>query len=114
MKMHHLDKEQVEAIMLKVKEVVDSGQYPADTIEAIFKLSDVDGEKFLECKAHPIQKEKVNFEIDPEKGVRFFDPFNIFTRGIYKDMDGLTIWTTDNLKEPWEYGEDPPTPSPIA
>ena len=114
MKMHHLDKEQVEAIMLKVKEVVDSGQYPADTIEAIFKLSDVDGEKFLECKAHPIQKEKVNFEIDPEKGVRFFDPFNFFTRGIYKDMDGLTIWTTDNLKEPWEYGEDPPTPSPIA
>ena len=113
MKMHHLDKEQVEAVMLKVKEVVDSGQYPADTIEEIFKLSDVDGEKFLECKAHPIQKEKVNFEIDPEKGVRFFDPFNFFTRGIYKDMDGLTIWTTDNLKEPWEYGEDPPTPSPI-
>jgi hypothetical protein len=111
MKMHHLNKDQVEAIMLKVKEVVDSGQYPADTIEAIFKLSN--GEKFLECKAHPIQKEKVNFEIDPEKGVRFFDPFNFFTRGIYKDMDGLTIWTTDNLKEPWEYGEEPPTPSPI-
>ena len=110
MKMHHLDKEQVEAIMLKVKEVVDSGQYPADTIEAIFKLSDVDGEKFLECKAHPIQKEKVNFEIDPEKGVRFFDPFNFFTRGIYKDMDGLTIWTTDNLKEPWEYDENPQNP----
>ena len=111
--MHHLGKEQVVAIMLKVKEVVDSGQYPANIIEAIFKLSDVDGVKFLECKAHPIQKEKVNFEIDPEKGVRFFDPFNFFTRGIYKDMDGLTIWTTDNLKEPWEYGEDPPTPSPI-
>ena len=69
----------------------------------IFKLSDVDGKKFLECKAHPIQKEKVNFEIDPEKGVRFFDPFNFFTRGIYKDMDGLTVWTTDNLKEPWKY-----------
>jgi hypothetical protein len=44
----------------------------------------------------------VNFEIDPEKGVRFFDPFNFFTRGIYKDMDGLTVWTQDNLKEPWE------------
>ena len=70
MKMHHLDKEKVDAIMLKVKEVVDSGQYPADTIEAIFKLSEVDGEKFLECKNHPIQKEKVNFEIDPKKGVR--------------------------------------------
>ena len=72
MKMHHLDKEQVEAIMLKVKEVVDSGQYPADTIEAIFKLSDVDGEKFLECKAHPIQNEKVNFEIDPGKRCTVF------------------------------------------
>ena len=111
MKMHHLDKEQVEAVMQKVKEVVDSGQYPADIIEAIFELSKVDGKNFLECKAHPIQKEKVNFEIDPEKGVRFFDPFNFFTRGIYKDMDGLTIWTTDNLKEPWEYNEDPPAPS---
>ena len=62
MKMHHLDKEKVEAIMLKVKQVVDSGQYPADVIEEIFKLSEVDGEKFLECKNHPIQKEKVNFE----------------------------------------------------
>ena len=49
------------------------------------------------------QGEKVNFEIDPEKGVRFFDPFNFFTRGIYKDMDGLTVWTQNNLKEPWEY-----------
>ena len=65
MKMHHLDKEKVEEIMLKVKQVVDSGQYPADVIEEIFKLSQVDGEKFLECKNHPIQKEKVNFEIDP-------------------------------------------------
>ena len=78
MKMHHLDKEKVEAVMLKVKQVVESGQYPADIIEEIFQLSEVDGEKFLECKAHPIQKEKVNFEIDPEKGVRFFDPFNCF------------------------------------
>ena len=48
MKMHHLDKEQVEAVMQKVKEVVDSGQYPADTIEAIFELSKVDGKNFLE------------------------------------------------------------------
>ena len=105
MKMHHLDKEKVEAIMLKVKQVVESGQYPADVIEEIFKLSEVDGEKFLECKAHPVQKEKVNFEIAPEKVVRFFDTFNFFTRGIYKDMDGLTVWTQDNLKEPWEYNE---------
>ena len=35
--MHHLDKEKVEAIMEKVKQVVDSGQYPADIIEEIFK-----------------------------------------------------------------------------
>ena len=106
MKMHHLDKEKVEAIMLKVQQVVESGQYPADIIEEIFQLSEVDGEKFLECKSHPIQKEKVNFEIDPEKGVRFFEPFNFFTRRIYKDMDGLTVWTQDNLKEPWEYDEE--------
>ena len=33
MKMHHLDKEKVEAIMLKVKQVVESGQYPRDVIE---------------------------------------------------------------------------------
>ena len=105
MKMHHLDKEKVAAIMLKVKQVVESGEYPAEVIEEIFKLSEVDGGKFLECKSHPIQKEKVNFEIDPERGVRFFDPFNFFTRGIYKDMDGLTVWTQDNLKEPWEYDE---------
>ena len=84
MKMHHLDKEKVEAVMLKVKEVVDSGQYPPELIEEIFKLSEVDGEKFLESKAHPVQKEKVNFEIDPEKGVRFFDPFNFFTREFIK------------------------------
>ena len=106
MKMHHLDKKKVEAIMLKVKQVVESGQYPADIIEEIFQLSEVDGKKFLECKAHPIQKEKVNFEIDPEKGVRFFDPFNFFTRGSYMDMDGLTVWTQDTLKEPWEYDEE--------
>ena len=106
MKMHHLDKEKVKAVMLKVKQVVESGQYPADIIEEIFQLSEVDGKKFLECKNHPVQKEKVYFEIDPEKGVRFFDPFNFFTRGIYKDMDGLTVWTQDNLKEPWEYEEE--------
>jgi len=96
MKMHHLDEDKVKAIMLKVKEVIDSGEYPPDKIEEI----------------HPIQKEKVNFEFDPAKGVRFFDPFNFFTRGIYKDMDGLTVWTADNLKEPWEYDEEKENPSP--
>ena len=56
MKMHHLDKEKVEAIMEKVKQVVDSGQYPADIIEEIFKLSDVDGEKFLDkCQSQFFQ-----------------------------------------------------------
>jgi hypothetical protein len=103
MKMHHLDKDKVRSIMDVVKEVLDSGQYPPEKIEQIFNLSEVDGEKFLECKTHPLQSAKVNFELDSEKGARFFDPFNFFTRGIYKDMDGLTVWTTDNLKEPWDY-----------
>ena len=58
MKMHHLDKEKVEAVMLKVKQVVESGQYPADIIEEIFQLSEVDGEKFLECKTIPSKKKK--------------------------------------------------------
>ena len=48
MKMHHLDKEKVETIMQRVKEVIESGEYPPDKIEEIFKLSEVDGEKFLE------------------------------------------------------------------
>ena len=103
MKMHHLSKEEVEALMAKVKEVADSGDYPPDKMEEIFTLSKVEGEKFLECKAHPLQQSKVNFEIDPEKGIRYFDPFNFFTEGIYKDMDGWSVWTTDNLKEPWSY-----------
>ena len=103
MKMHHLSKENVEAIMGKVKVVVESGDYPPEKIEELFKLSDVDAEKFLDCKNNELQKEKVNFELDVEKGIRFLDPFNFFTRGIYKDMDGLTVWTVDNLKEPWSY-----------
>ena len=105
MKMHHLDKEKVGAIMGVVKEVLDSGEYPEDKIGEIFNLSEVDFEKFKECKAHPLQNEKVSFEMDLEKGARFFDPFNFFTQGIYKDMDGLTLWTSDNLKEPWKYDE---------
>ena len=103
MKMHHLSKEEVEAILALVREVVESGEYPPDKIEEIFKLSKVVPEKFLECKGNDLQKEKVNFELDAEKGVRFFDPFNFFTEGIYKDMDGLTVWTVDNLKDPWSY-----------
>ena len=103
MKMHHLSKETVDAIMGKVREVIKSGDYAPAVIEEIFKLCEVDPENFLECKAHEIQKEKVNFELDNDKGIRFFDPFNFFTRGIYKDVDGLTVWTVDNLKEPWSY-----------
>ncbi len=103
MKMHHLSKEVVETILEKVREVVESGDYTPEKIEALFKLSQVDPGKFLECKAHEIQKDKVNFELDAEKGIRFFDPFNFFTGGIYKDVDGLTVWTVDNLKEPWSY-----------
>ena len=101
MKMHHLSKEEVETILSKVSEVAGSGDYPPDKIEEIFKLSNVEPEDFLECKNNELQKDKVNFELDAEKGIRFFDPFNFFTRGIYKDMDGLTVWTVDNLKEPW-------------
>jgi len=103
MKMHHLSKETVEIILGKVKAVVDSGNYDPASIEEIFNLSAVDAEKFLECKSNDIQKDKVNFEMDGGKGIRFFDPFNFFTRGIYKDVDGLTVWTIDNLKEPWSY-----------
>ena len=101
MKMHHLSKETVDSIMEKVREILESGNYDPEKIEAIFKLSEVDPEKFLECKNNELQQDKVNFELDAEKGIRFFDPFNFFTRGIYKDMDGLTVWTLDNLKEPW-------------
>lgn len=101
MKMHHLSEETVASIMEKVGEVLESGNYAPENIEGIFKLSEVDPEKFLECKNNELQQDKVNFELDAEKGIRFFDPFNFFTRGIYKDMDGLTVWTLDNLKEPW-------------
>ena len=103
MKMHHLNKEEVGEVMARIKEVVESGDYPPEKMEEIFTLSKVDGKKFLECKSHPIQKEKVNFEMNMEKGIRFLDPFNFYTGGIYKDMDGWSVWTTDNLKEPWSY-----------
>ncbi|QPJ65710.1 MAG: hypothetical protein G3M78_10010 [Candidatus Nitrohelix vancouverensis] len=104
MKMHHLSQEEVGTIMGVVKELLDGGgELDPAKVEEIFKLSKVNPDKFLECKSNELQADKVNFEIDQQKGVRFFDPFNFFTQGIYKDMDGLSVWTTDNLKEPWSY-----------
>ena len=101
MKMHHLDPETVDKIMTTVQKVVDSGEYPMDTMDEIFKLSGVDGKLFLESKNNPAQAAQVNFELDREQGIRFFDPFNFYTNGIYKDIDGWSVWTQDNLKEPW-------------
>ena len=101
MKMHHLSEEEVQAIMEKVQAVVDSGAFDPDKMEEIFTLSKVDGNKFLECKNNPMQSEQVNFEIEREKGIRYLDPFNFYTQGIYKDIDGWSEWTIDNLKEPW-------------
>ncbi|KMP12427.1 hypothetical protein UZ36_00755 [Candidatus Nitromaritima sp. SCGC AAA799-C22] len=103
MKMHHLEDEEVKAVMYKVKEAVAEEELDPDKIEEIFKLSKVDPEGFLNCKSNEVQQNQVNFEIDETKGVRFFDPFNFYTQGIYKDMDGWSVWTTDNLKEPWSY-----------
>jgi hypothetical protein len=101
MKMNHLTQEQVEEIMEKVRDVVDTDDYSPEKMGVIFDLSDVEGDNFLECKNHPAQNDKVNFELDPENGIRFFDPFNFFTKGIYKDVDGWSRWTMENLKEPW-------------
>ena len=101
MKMNHLSKEKVDLVMQKVREVLADGEFHQDKMEEIFNLSEVEGEKFLECKANPLQQDKVNFELDAEKGIRFFDPFNFFTRGIYKDVDGWSRWTLENLKTPW-------------
>ncbi len=105
MKMHHLSPEQVEKIMTVIREVLDSGEYPTDKMDQIFKLSGVDGAKFIDCINHPSQSEQTKFEIVRETGVRYFDPFNLFTEGIYKTIDGWSLWTTDNLKEPWDYDE---------
>ncbi|NIQ03454.1 MAG: hypothetical protein GWM98_26340 [Nitrospinaceae bacterium] len=101
MKMHHLSPEKVEEIMRIVGEIVDSGDYAPDQMEKVFELSGVDGNKFLECKNHPAQTSQVNFEMNKDQGIRFFDPFNFYTNGIYKDMDGWSVWTMDQLKEPW-------------
>ncbi|MCH8156720.1 MAG: hypothetical protein IID18_03030 [Nitrospinae bacterium] len=103
MKMHHLEDDEVKAIMGKVQTAVAEQELDPQKIEEIFKLSKVDPEGFLNCKSNEVQKNQVNFEIDKTKGVRFFDPFNFYTQGIYKDMDGWSVWTTDNLKEPWSY-----------
>ncbi len=103
MKMHHISQEQVESIMEKIRVIIETGDYPPETMEEIFNLSGVDGAKFLECKNHPAQTNQVNFELDPKQGIRFFDPFNFFTNGIYKTIDGWSVWTIDNLKEPWSY-----------
>ena len=101
MKMNHLSKEKVDEILQKIQSALADKEFDPDEMEEIFKLSEVEGEKFLECKANPLQKDKVNFELDAVKGVRFFDPFNFFTGGIYKDVDGWSRWTLENLKEPW-------------
>lgn len=101
MKMNHLSKETVDALLLKIQEIVAANDYSPEKMEAVFKLSEVDSEKYLQCKAAPQQARNVNFELDPEKGIRFFDPFSFFTGRIYKDVDGWTRWTLENLKEPW-------------
>ena len=101
MKMHHLNEDEVKEIMEKVQVAIKEQELAPDKIEEIFKLSKVASEEFLKSKSNEMQAQQVNFEIDESKGVRFFDPFNFFTKGIYKDMDGWSVWTTDNLKEPW-------------
>ena len=101
MKMHHLNEDEVKEIMGKVQVAVKEQELAPDKIEEIFKLSKVASEEFLKSKSNEMQAKQVNFEIDESKGIRFFDPFNFFTQGIYKDMDGWSVWTTDNLKEPW-------------
>ena len=99
--MNHLSKEEVDRVMELVRAVVENDDYSQDKMEVIFKLSKVEGEKFLECRDHPAQKNQVNFELDLDNGIRFFDPFNFYTKGIYKDIDGWSRWTIENLKEPW-------------
>ena len=103
MKMHHLDENEVKEIMIKIQAALRDEELAPEKIEEIFKLSKVDSNNFLSCKSNETQASQVNFEIDKTKGIRFFDPFNFYTQGIYKDMDGWSVWTTDNLKEPWSY-----------
>ncbi|MFQ5482731.1 MAG: hypothetical protein ACE5ER_08225 [Nitrospinaceae bacterium] len=106
MKIHHLSEEEIGVILVKVRELVDSGEFPTDRVGEIFTLSKVDGEKFLECKEHPFQSQQVNFQVDRDKGIRYFDPFNFYSGGIYKDVDGWSLWTSDQLKEPWKWDDE--------
>ena len=99
--MNHLSKEEVDQVMELVRDVIENDDYGPEKMESIFKLSKVEGEKFLECRNHSAQQNQVNFELDLENGIRFFDPFNFYTKGIYKDIDGWSRWTMENLKEPW-------------
>jgi hypothetical protein len=101
MKMHHLSEEIVTKILEKVKELTATGNFTPELVEDVFSLSEMDSKKFQESKNNPLQADKVNFEMDPEQGVRFFDPFSFYTGGVYKDFDGWTVWTVENLKEPW-------------
>ena len=103
MKMHHLEEDEVKTIMKKVQAAVVEEELSTDKIEEIFKLSKVEPKGFLDCKSNEVQANQVNFEINESKGVRFFDPFNFYTKGIYKGTDGWSVWTVDNLKEPWSY-----------
>lgn len=103
MKMHNVSPEAVETIMARVGEIIASGEYPPDKMEEIFTLSGVDGNKFLECKNHPAQTNQASFELDEKQGIRYFDPFNFYTNGIFKTIEGWSLWTTENLKEPWSH-----------
>jgi hypothetical protein len=51
----------VEAVILRVTKVNNWRQYTLDRTEEFFKLYQVEGQKPLEHKNHPTQKEKVNF-----------------------------------------------------
>ena len=99
--MNHLSEEEVNQIMMLVRDVVEKNDYSPGKMEEIFKLAKVEGKKVREGRDHPTQKNQVNFELDQENGVRFFDPFNFYTKGIYKDIDGWSRWTMENLQEPW-------------
>ena len=99
--MNHLSKEEVDQVMGLVLNVIENDDYSPDKMGEIFKISKVEGDNFLECRNNPAQQNQVNFELDLETGIRFFDPFNFYTKGIYKDIDGWSRWTMENLKEPW-------------
>lgn len=41
--------------------------------------------------------ESVNFDYDPYKGIRFFDPFSQLhcTKYLYRNAEGWTLWTNE-------------------